>query len=200
MWNELKDYLRTHKKVTLVMAAVNIIVFFAMELAGNTQSTDFMLAHGACYGPYVRQGEYYRLFTSMFLHFGITHLAYNMICLLGMGDILERMTGSFRFALIYLLGGLAGNVVSVLWELYSGKAAVSAGASGAVFAVIGAMIFLAVRKGSRVSRVFSKRLMIVTVLMIAQGFVEAGTDNAAHIGGVAAGFLLCAVCQCLVKK
>ena len=193
MWNELKDYLRTHKKVTLVMAAVNIIVFFAMELAGNTQSTDFMLAHGACYGPYVRQGEYYRLFTSMFLHFGITHLAYNMICLLGMGDILERMTGSFRFALIYLLGGLAGNVVSVLWELYSGKAAVSAGASGAVFAVIGAMIFLAVRKGSRVSRVFSKRLMIVTVLMIAQGFVEAGTDNAAHIGGVAAGFLLCAV-------
>ena len=193
MWNELKDYLCTHKKVTLVMAAVNIIVFFAMELAGNTQSTDFMLAHGACYGPYVRQGEYYRLFTSMFLHFGITHLAYNMICLLGMGDILERMTGSFRFALIYLLGGLAGNVVSVLWELYSGKAAVSAGASGAVFAVIGAMIFLAVRKGSRVSRVFSKRLMIVTVLMIAQGFVEAGTDNAAHIGGVAAGFLLCAV-------
>ena len=200
IWNELKEALHTRKKVTLTLVALNILVFLILELTGSTQSTGFMLEHGACYAPYVAQGEYYRLLSSMFLHFSITHLVYNMICLYSMGDMLERLAGSGRFAVIYLAGGLAGNLASVLWESHTGVYAVSAGASGAVFAVIGALLYLAVRPGSRFNPAFTKRLAVVTVLMIAQGFIESGTDNAAHIGGVAAGFVLCAVLTVFGKR
>ena len=195
MLEEMTDFLRTRGKAVLGLAAANILVFIWLSLKGSTLNTSFMLEHGACYTPLILEGEYYRLFTGMFLHFGLVHLLYNMVCLVALGDLLEKEAGTLRFLAIYLLGGVAGNVLSLALDLqgFRGGYAVSAGASGAVFAVIGALLYLAVRRGSRIDRNFTKRLAVVTVLMIAQGFVEAGTDNAAHIGGVAAGFILCAV-------
>ena len=106
-----------------------------------------MLDCGAAYTPMIIEGgEYYRLFTCMFLHFGIEHLLNNMLVLFVLGSRLERVIGKiWNPLIIYIVGGLLGNVISVLVELKSMDFAVSAGASGAVFAVMGAMIYIVIR-------------------------------------------------------
>ena len=107
-----------------------------------------MLQCGAAYTPAIMQGEYYRIFTSMFLHFGPQHLGNNMLVLFVLGGRLERTVGKLKYLLIYLLGGMGGNLLCLFLELDSADFAVSAGASGAVFAVMGAMIY-AVIEGQR---------------------------------------------------
>lgn len=123
--------------INLVIVVCNILVFLAVTLTGGTESSRHMMDCGAAYAPLIESGEYYRLFTSMFLHFGIQHLINNMLLLLFLGDYLERAAGKIRYLVIYLGGGLVGNLCSYLHELFlmkTGEApAVSAGASGAIF-------------------------------------------------------------------
>ncbi len=192
MLQEAAVFLRGRKKVNLSMVGINIVVFLILSLLGDTENAGFMFDHGACYAPAVMEGEYWRLLTSMFLHFGIVHLVYNMLCLIYLGDILETAVGPIRYFIIYLGGGLAGGLLSVLWENMTQNYAVSAGASGAIFAVIGACLWIARSNHGRLGSIPVKRLGIMSVLMIAEGFTTAGTDNAAHIGGFAGGLLLAA--------
>ncbi len=192
--DEVRNAIRSRGKVTLSLVVINIVVFIVLSLQGNTESAAFMAAHGACYAPYiVGNGEYWRLFTAMFLHFGVVHLLYNMVCLLTLGDLLEKVIGPVRYLIIYVIGGLAGNILSVAVGLRTGNYAVSAGASGAAFAVIGALLVVVIRRHGRLGRIRLERMLLMVALMIAQGFVESGTDNMAHIGGVAAGFVLALV-------
>ena len=123
--------------VTVGLILINIIVFLAVEFTGSSQNTMHMLDCGAPTPMIIEGGEYYRLFTCMFLHFGIEHLLNNMLVLFVLGSRLERVIGKIKFLIIYIVGGLLGNVISVLIELKSMDFAVSAGASGAVFAVMG---------------------------------------------------------------
>lgn len=192
--NELKDFLKSRGKVTLSLVAVNILVFFVLDFIGNTENGIFMLEYGAAYPPLITENkEYYRLLTSMFLHFGIEHLFGNMLTLIFLGDMLEKMIGKMRFTLIYFLGGLAGNGLSVAREMIIGDFAVSAGASGAIFAVMGALVFLVVRHRGRIPGISSRKLVFMALLTLADGFVSAGVDYMAHLGGMVAGFLLAAV-------
>lgn len=143
---------RSKNSINLVIVVCNILVFLAVTLTGGTESSRHMMDCGAAYAPLIESGEYYRLFTSMFLHFGIQHLINNMLLLLFLGDYLERAAGKIRYLVIYLGGGLVGNLCSYLHELSlmkTGEApAVSAGASGAIFSAVGAMlVLLAFRKG-----------------------------------------------------
>ena len=143
---------RSKNSINLVIVVCNILVFLAVTLTGGTESSRHMMDCGAAYAPLIESGEYYRLFTSMFLHFGIQHLINNMLLLLFLGDYLERAVGKIRYLVIYLGGGLVGNLCSYLHELSlmkTGEApAVSAGASGAIFSAVGAMlVLLAFRKG-----------------------------------------------------
>lgn len=197
MLEEMIEFLRSRGKATLALLAANMIVFLVLSVMGSTQSTSFMLQHGACYTPLILEGEYYRLFTGMFLHFGLIHLVYNMICLVALGDLLEKEAGSWRYLAVYLLGGLAGNLVSLALDLYGvcGAYAVSAGASGAVFAVIGGVLWIVIRRKGQFGRISLQRMMLTVVLMVLQGFTQGGTDNAAHVGGLAAGFVLAALLQ-----
>ncbi len=188
--DEIREFLSSRRKVTLALTAANILVFVIFTLAGNTEDVYFMLGHGACYTPAILQGEYYRLFTGMFLHFGLPHLLYNMLCLIFLGDLLETVVGPVKYLLIYVLGGLAGNVLSMVMELRRGTYAVSAGASGAIFAVVGALLYIVIRNKGRLGNITLQRMAMMAVLSIVQGFTETGTDNAAHVGGFAAGFVL----------
>ena len=190
MIQEAKDFLRTRQKVNLAMVIINIAVFLLAELRGDTGSVEYMLRIGAAYTPAIRQGEYWRMFTAMFLHFGLVHLVYNMICLIAIGDLLERAVGAARYLVIYLTGGIAGNLLSMGWEMTTGRYAVSAGASGAISAVIGAYLAVLLKYKNRTDSRMIKRLAVMAFLMIAEGFTQAGTDNAAHIGGMLCGFLL----------
>lgn len=188
--DELREALRGRGKVNLAMIAVNIAVYIVLEILGDTEDAGFMAMHGACYPPFVLEGGYWRLFTAMFLHFGFTHLANNMVSLFFLGDILERSLGPVRYLAVYLLGGLAGNVLSLSVSVRSGSFSVSAGASGAIFAVTGALLYVALRNRRIFGQNNMRRMGLMVVLMILQGAVDRGVDNAAHIGGLIGGFLL----------
>ena len=188
---------RSKNSINLFLVISNVLVFFAVTLTGGTESTRHMIDSGAAYAPLITEGEYYRLFTSMFLHFGIQHLTNNMLLLLFLGDYLERAVGKLRYLVIYLGGGIIGNLCSYLHELFlikTGKApAVSAGASGAIFAAVGAMlVLLAFRKGKLEDLTF-RRMAIMAGLSLMVGFQSSNVDNFAHLGGFFAGEFLMAV-------
>ena len=134
--NELIYFFKTRKKANLTIVIINVVVYIVLALTGDPADSAFMLRHGACYLPSVINGEYYRLFTSMFLHFGFYHIAYNMLSLIFLGDILETIAGPARYLIIYLVGGIGGNLLSLAVSMRTGSYAVSAGASGAIFSVI----------------------------------------------------------------
>lgn len=189
--NELRDFIKSRSIVNLIIVALNILVFLIMEIGGDTENVGYMLEHGACFVPYViENGEYYRLFTCMFMHFGLQHLMGNMLVLIFLGDTLECAVGKVRYLIIYIVGGLAGNLLSMYHSIQTQDFAVSAGASGAIFAVVGALIYVvAVNKG-RLADITGKRLILMAALTLFQGLTSMGVDNSAHIGGLAAGLVL----------
>lgn len=173
---------------------VNIGIFLGIMLIGKDGDTMFLLEHGAMYAPYVLEGkEYYRLVTSMFLHFGMQHLLNNMVMLGALGWNLEAVTGKIRFILIYMFSGIGGNLLSLFLNRNSGVYVVSAGASGAVFGLMGALLFAAIRNRGHVGRVSRRGLLFMVALSLYFGLSSSGVDNAAHIGGLICGFLLEAV-------
>lgn len=199
MLQELADFFRTRKKCNLLMVGLNLAVFFLIAVIGRSAlDIDDMIACGAMETQAVAQRrEYYRLFTSMFLHFGVEHLLYNMLLLLFAGEMLQTYVGIVRYLLVYLGGGLAGNILSLLHDLWTGREVVSAGASGAIFAVIGALVWLIVKNRGRVQGLNSRGILMMAVLSLAQGFMDTGVDNYAHLGGFIGGFLLAAATEIL---
>lgn len=192
--NEIKSFLKSREKVNLLLVLINILIFVILEIKGNTEDAEFMLQNGASYAPYiVEEGKYYLLVTSMFLHFGIEHLAYNMLCLILMGDMLEKEVGKIRYLFIYFVSGIAGNILSVFLNMKSGEYYVSAGASGAAYAIIGALFWLVIKSKGQATGISVKQMALLVVLYIAESVTSEGVDAGAHIGGLVVGFLLCAL-------
>ncbi len=175
---------------TAALIVVNVAVFIFLSFGGMTEDAYYMLQNGAMYLPLLQQGEYYRMFTSIFLHFGFSHLVNNMLMLGVMGWQLELVIGRIKFLIIYFAAGLGGNVLSALAELRTGDYAVSAGASGAIFGIIGALLYIAVRNHGQIGNVSGQGILIMVALTLYYGFTSSGVDNFAHIGGLAAGFVL----------
>lgn len=177
--------------VNLAIIAINVCVFVVLFLMGDTESGAFISEHGGMYPPYViENGEWWRIFTSMFLHFGIDHLANNMIVLLCVGDVLERTVGRVRYLIIYLVSGLCGGVLSLAMMVRMEDTAVSAGASGAIFGVIGAVLWIAIRNRGRLETFTARRLLLMILLSLYLGFTGSGVDNWCHVGGLLGGFML----------
>lgn len=177
-------------ELTIVLVVVNVLAFFGLSFGGMTEDAVYMLEHGAMYVPYMLEnGEYYRLFTSLFLHFGFTHLLNNMVTLVIMGRYVEPLVGKVRFLIIYFISGLGGNLLSGGIELITKDYVVSAGASGAIFGLTGALLGLTLLCRGRVGQLTSRDVLIVVVLSLYNGFTSQGVDNAAHIGGLISGFL-----------
>ena len=188
--DEVKDFLKSRTFCNLFIIFVNIAVFLIMEIIGDTEDVEFMLRHGASYTPWiVGYKEYYRLVTCIFLHFGLDHLFNNMFALMFLGDGLERAVGKVRYLMIYLGGGILANVLSCALEYRTMDFSVSAGASGAVFAVIGALVYIVVVNRGRVDEFTGKRLVLMAALTLFEGFTSTGVDNAAHVGGFVFGLL-----------
>jgi rhomboid protease GluP len=176
--------------VSIAIIIINIAIFTLVEMTGSSDDVGHMLRWGASYPEFIRSGEYYRLFTCMFLHFGIEHLINNMVLSLFIGDFLEKAIGKIRYLIIYLIGGIGSSTVSYLISIRIGHDAVSAGASGAVFAVIGALLYLLLRNHGQVEGLSFKRLAIMSALSLYVGFTSGGVDNSAHVGGLLCGILL----------
>jgi rhomboid protease GluP len=180
-------------RMTPLLTGLNVLVFGAMLLSGAGlwhSQNGIQLAWGANFGPATQDGEWWRLGSAMFLHFGLLHLALNMWALWDGGQWVERMYGHFRFLLIYVVAGLAGNLLSLV--VHQGQA-VSGGASGAIFGLYGALLSYLWMERSRIQRGEFRWLfwaaIAFSVATIVFGFLIPGIDNAAHIGGLIAGLL-----------
>jgi rhomboid protease GluP len=179
---------------TKLLIVVNVLVFAVMLLdgAGLWHSNNVVqLAWGANFGPATQDGEWWRLASAMFLHFGAVHLLLNMWSLWDAGQLVERMYGHARFACIYLLSGLLGNLTSLVVQ---GNSAISGGASSAIFGVFGALlVYLWVNRNTVSLRefrwLFWGALGFATATIIL-GFIIPGIDNSAHIGGFIGGILI----------
>lgn len=177
----------------IALAAVNVAVFLYLAFGGPTEDGAYMLEHGAMYVPRMLEyGEYYRLFSSMFLHFGFQHLFNNMVMLLMVGWNLELEIGSVRFLIIYLLSGLGGNLLSGYLDIRLQDYAVSAGASGAIFGILGALLYVVYRNHGRLRNISDRGMLVMVAITLYFGFASSGVDNAAHVGGLITG-LLCGI-------
>lgn len=176
--------------VTVTLIAVNVLIWLVLELIGDTTDGEFMLAHGAAFVPYIIEDhEWWRLFTSMFLHFGAEHLVNNMLLLAVIGMRLENVLGKIPFTVVYLFSGLCGSILSAVEDIRYADYAVSAGASGAIFGILGALIAWAAFHKWKVEGLTMKGLLFMAVLSLYYGFSTAGVDNWGHIGGLCGGFL-----------
>jgi rhomboid protease GluP len=180
--------------VTVALVGINLVVFGAMLMngAGLWHSPNgVQLAWGAGFGPATKDGEWWRLFTAMFLHFGLLHLSLNVWALWDGGRLVERLYGSKRFVIVYVASGLAGNLVSLIVQ---GDKAVSGGASGAVFGVYGALLVCLWIERRQVHPVEFRWLFgsaaVFSVVNVVFGLLIPGIDNAAHIGGLMSGALI----------
>lgn len=179
--------------VTGVLIGANVLVFLAMVLRGvspTDPTVEQILRWGANFGPYTLDHQWWRLLTCMFLHIGIVHLLLNMWALLNVGPLAEAVYGRLNFLLIYFVCGLLGSLASLLWN----PTVTSAGASGAIFGIIGALIatlyFDKVRIPRHVSRPILTSLVASAISVLAYGYFKTGIDNGAHIGGLVSGLIL----------
>lgn len=196
-----KQFYNNKKKsqfsISVLIILINVIVFIGCEIKGNTMDTQDMLRYGASYWPYVTRGEYYRLFTYMFLHFGISHLINNMIILAFIGNALETVTGKIKYLIIYLGSGVVAGLASLGYNMHYDLPVVSAGASGAIFGVVGALLYIVIKNKGRIQEISAMQLLFFLILSLYGGFISAGTDNTAHIGGLISGFIIAGI---LYKK
>ena len=178
--------------VTVILIAANITYFIILLLNGALSHTSLMLKMGANYGVYVfERFQYWRLITAMFMHFSLSHLAGNMLYLAAAGYNLEKRIGHLKFFLIYMLSGFGANLVSAGYYYLTGSNTVSAGASGAVYGLIGVMLYITVKdkKHIRPRRLYL-RIGIILIFLYYSNFTADGVDAAAHIAGLVFGFLL----------
>ena len=180
--------------VTIALISANAGIFAVMLVYGAGlwhSPNDVQLAWGANFGPATSDGEWWRLATAMFLHFGLLHLAMNMWALWDSGRFVERLYGHGRFIAIYFASGLGGNLLSLVTH---GNEAVSGGASSAIFGVLGALLVCLWRERRQVHPAEFRWLFggvaVFTAVTIGLGLLIKGMDNAAHTGGLIAGSLL----------
>lgn len=173
----------------IVLVGVNVIVFLICTFTG-----DLLYNKGAFSVAKLWQGgQFYRLCTSMFLHWNVEHLFSNMVVLYYVGALVERELGTVPYVALYLLSGLAGNIFSMGYEMLAGAYGSSAGASGAVFGVEGALLFLVMIRRGRLESMTVGRVAFAVAFSLYCGFTSAGVNNAAHVGGVLMGFITAAV-------
>ncbi len=179
--------------ITVVLVALNVAYFLVTAGMGKLGSTNYMLTMGANNGALVfKDFQLWRLVTSMFMHFSLQHLAGNMIYLAFGGYSVERSLGHVKFLLLYMLSGIGASLVSAAYYYLTNSPTVSAGASGAVYGLLGALIYLTFFNRGRIKKpqVFA-RLGMVLFFIFYSNFVSDGVDIAAHIAGLIFGFLLC---------
>ena len=178
---------------TRILLGCNIAIFVLMTLYGilvysdwnGTQNARVLVFFGAKVNILVAQGQVWRLFTAMFIHIGIIHLLFNLYALNALGPLVEGFFGPRRFLWIYVLGGIWGSVAS-----FARSDALSAGASGAIFALVGAatVYFLRYREnfGER-GRAIVQNMFVVIGINLVFGLSMPGIDNWGHIGGLIGG-------------
>lgn len=182
--------------VTIALVLINAVVFLVMLAKGTPlmkPNSVQILRFGANFGPLSLGSQWWRMLTAMFVHIGLVHLLINEWCLWDLGYMAEHLYGPRTFFAVYIISGLTGSLVSVTYN----PASVSAGASGAIFGIAGALITTlyfghipAPRKALRASLV---SLLVFAGFNLIYGFERGGIDNGAHVGGLVSGLIMGAI-------
>lgn len=185
--SELKQY-----AVTYILMAINIAVYIVMLICKvSPDDPDSMIIWGAMFSPLILSGEWWRIITACFLHFNATHLMSNMIVLFALGRLDEPALGKGRYAVIYLLSGILSNIISMVFHVATGQIVVSAGASGAIYGLLGAMTCLAFFGKTGIEGINKKRIPLMLALVISGSIIgESNVDYIGHICGLLIGFAL----------
>ena len=169
--------------ITYWLIAVNVILYVIPILFGQYND---LINNYSVWGPAIREGQYYRLLTGIFLHGGILHLLFNCYALYVIGSQVENFLGRIKFAIIYLVAGISGALFSVI---FGGNFA-SIGASGAIFGLMGALVYFGYHYRVYLGTVIKSQIIPLIVLNLLLGFCMPGIDNFAHIGGLIGGTLM----------
>lgn len=173
--------------VTNVLIAINVIAFFvSFILTQGNFTVGNMLELGAMNYYYVRQGEIYRLITAGFLHGGLMHLLFNMYSLYVIGTQIENFIGKKKYLIIYFFSMICASLMSAALATNT----VSVGASGAIFGLLGSLVYFGFYYRLYLGSVLKNQIIPLIVLNLALGFMMSGIDNAAHIGGLIAGLFI----------
>jgi membrane associated rhomboid family serine protease len=170
--------------VTRILVAINVLIYLTQlgGGAGINANSGWIFEHGALQGDLVAQGDWWRLITAAFLHYGPLHLGLNMLALWWLGGAVEGAIGSSRFLLLYLVAGLAGSAGALIWAPH----AFTAGASGAIFGMLGAGLILEYLATGSLAGQFMTLIVINLVFSYAVG---GNISVGGHIGGLVGGVL-----------
>ena len=195
-YNNVQGYVNPYEQpmdqpfFTYLLIGLIVIIWTIMEFRGGSQESEILVRFGANYGPVIlREGQFWRFFTSMFLHIGAMHLIFNSAGLFIFGLEMERIYGQLRYILIYILAGLFGSLASFAFK---GPQQFSAGASGAIFGIVGmqlAFFLFYRRKMGQYGRMQVQRVVQIVIFSVIFGLFMP-IDQFAHMGGLAAGFVL----------
>lgn len=180
----------------ILLVTMNVILFIACMFTGNR-----LYDIGAFSVKNIMEGrEWYRIVSSMFLHADIQHLFSNMLILYYIGNVVEKHIGCVPYMIIYFLSGIVGNMFSAGYEMLTGNYVSSVGASGAVFGIEGALLMLVLIYKGKCTEVTAGRLVFSIAFSLYCGFTSSHINNAAHIGGVLAGFAAAGICWLLIPE
>jgi len=182
----LKDFYKK-SKVTFVLLTIMIIYFIFMSLKGGTTNTKILIRYGALVPIYiVAYGEYYRFLTAIFIHIGITHILFNGYALYVFGSQIEMLMGPKKYLLFFLLTGIGGNIVTFIFNFDS----VSAGASGSLFGLLGAFLYLIHRRPHMITTQGRKSILQLVGINLLITVIVPSISVTAHVGGLVMGYLL----------
>jgi rhomboid protease GluP len=179
--------------VVAAIVAINIAVYVAMAIVTKRLgqfTLPQLLAWGANFGPLTVNGQWWRVFTALFVHFNLLHLALNMWALWNVGRLSERLFGRGTLLFVYVAAGILASLSSIAWN----PSLSSVGASGAIFGVFGAFLAFLSRQRRQIPSVIVRKHWISTLAFVlfnlVSGAIQPGIDNAAHVGGLLSGFVL----------
>ena len=184
--------------VTLVLLGVNVLIYLIGMPMGNT-----VYNKGALITYKVlMDGEFYRIFTAMFLHAGTEHIVNNMLMLATVGAIVEQYTGHGFFFILYIISGIFGNLLSMAYELRNNLNWISVGASGAIMGIVGFLVVWIIINRQRFVK--NKSLMIriglLAIFLVNACFFQEGANTVAHLGGFLTGVVLGIINIVLLKN
>ncbi|MHB8124892.1 MAG: rhomboid family intramembrane serine protease [Desulfitobacteriaceae bacterium] len=169
--------------ISYTLIVLNLLFFLVLTAAGGSQNQDVLIRYGAKVNDLINSGEYWRFLTSIFIHIGIIHLIFNLYALWVLGPFAEMRFGHMRFLALYLVSGICASIASYLFST-----AISAGASGAIFGIMGGLLYYSWKQPELWQTGFGKNLLVVIAVNLGFGFIQPGIDNYAHIGGLITGF------------
>lgn len=177
--------------ITCSILFINIVVFVIMDWSYDwSVYNSFVKQGGISYSTIIHNHQYYRFLTHMFIHGNINHLFGNMLVLFFIGTQVEKRLGRFRYTILYFVGGIVAAITSLGYNRIQDVSTLSIGASGAIFALVGALVAIVIFNRSEFAEIGIKRLLFFVALTIFSGMNTKGIDNAAHVGGLLAGLIL----------